>query len=79
MQKVREAEIKADKVVDANLAEYEKEIDRAIDQWTRGFSGLSLQESSESTHEIGHSASLSTPLEADGEKSGTTLVPSSPK
>jgi hypothetical protein len=79
VQKVREAEIKADRVVDANLAEYEKEIDRAIDQWTRGFSGLSLPESSASTHEIGPSVSLSTPLEADGEKSGTTLVQSSPK
>ena len=76
--KLRAADAKADQMVDASLAEVEREIDRAIDQWTRGASGTSWPGSSASTPGNGPSESCSTPSAADDARSGTTPVPCSP-
>lgn len=73
--KLRAADAKADRALDESLVEFGEEIDRAIDQWTRGASGTSLPGSSESTPGIGPSASCSTPSAGDDARSGITPAP----
>lgn len=76
--KAREADAKADQMVDAEMVEYERQIDRVLEQWTRGASGTSWPGSSESIPGSGPSASYSTPSAADDARSGITPAPSSP-
>lgn len=78
LAKIRQAEARADRLVDEKLPEIEREIDQVLDRWTRGDSGTSWQGSSGSTHEIGRSASCSTPLAESVASSGITPVPLSP-
>lgn len=78
VRKVREVETRAVAVADEKLEEFEKEIDRALDQLTRGFLDTSLPASLASTREIGPSANCSTPCEGDAERIGITPALSSP-
>ena len=78
VKKIRGAEEKAATIASERLEEFEKEIDRAIDQLIRGYSPGSLPGSSASIPVNGPSASCSTPSVGDGEKTGITPVPSLP-
>jgi len=76
VQKVREAEKAADRLVEERMPEIEREIDEAIATWTSGSSATSLPESSASTPAHGPSASSSQPSKDASEKAGTTRQPS---
>jgi arginyl-tRNA synthetase len=78
VQKILDVEARAEEMVNENMEEFEREIDRAIDNWTRGSSRTSLPESSESIPATGPSAGLSTPSEAEDARTGITPALSSP-
>lgn len=78
LERIREAEARADRMVDENLPEIKREIDGVLDRWTRGDSDTSWPESSVFTPPSGRSASLSTPSRGYAASSGITPAPSSP-
>lgn len=78
VKKIRGVEAKAAQIAGDRLEEFEKEIDKALDQLILGYSRGSLPESSASTPANGPSGSCSTPSGADDARNGTTLVQSSP-
>lgn len=78
VKKVREAEERADQMVGEKIAQFESEIDSAIDQWTRGCLDMNLPGSSAFTPATGLSESCSTPPAAEDGKTGITPVPLSP-
>ena len=78
VQKVRDADAVADKVVDERMPEIEKAIDEELARWTCGALATNSPASSESTPAPGPSAN-SSPQSKDGNVNcGTTQAASSP-
>jgi hypothetical protein len=75
LAKVREAEKAANLMVDQKMPQIEREMDKAIAQWTSGNLAMSSQESSEFTQASGRSESFSPPSEEGSEKTGITHQP----
>lgn len=78
LAKIREVEARSDRLVAEKMPEFEREIDEALDRWTRGDLGMSWPASSASTPAIGPSESLSTQSPAGVASTGITPVPFSP-
>lgn len=78
LAKIREVEARSDSLVAEKMPELEREIDEALDRWTRGDLATSWPASSASTHASGRSESLSMPSPDGVASTGTTPVPSLP-